>query len=351
MKKLALIGCGGIGTYHLGHLLQFTDIVELAGFCDLIPERAQSFAEKTGGKAYTDYKVMYDDIKPDIVFICVPPYCHGEIEYETIRRGIHFFCEKPVALDLSLAKDIRDRVKKAGIITATGFQCRYSNLVEPTNEFIKKHPTVFIDCVRVGGVPGVDWWRNKDISGGQIVEQTVHQFDLIRYHHGDPVQVMTYGARGYVNEVPNYNTDDVSTTIAKFGDGSIASISTGCYATSGEAFDGKITFSARDSRADLYILGNLNVYGTKDEEADEGGEDTAVIKGDGNLKRSASGALTYSQDGDAGILCDRTFIEGVISGDGSKIRSPYADAVKTLAFVLACNKSMATGKPVDVDYE
>ena len=159
---------------------------------------------------------------------------------------------------------------------------------------------------------------------------------------------MTYGARGYVNEVPNYNTDDVSTSIVKFADGSIASISTGCYATSGEAFDGNITFSARDSRADLYILGKLDVYGTKDDEAGDS-VDTAVIKGDGNLKRGAGGALTYSEEGDAGILCDRTFIEGVISGDGSKIRSPYADAVKTLAFVLACNQSMATGKPVNVD--
>jgi len=31
-KKLAMIGCGGIGGYHLGHFLQFTELVELAGF-------------------------------------------------------------------------------------------------------------------------------------------------------------------------------------------------------------------------------------------------------------------------------------------------------------------------------
>ena len=55
MKKLAMIGCGGIGGYHLGHFLQFKDIVELAGFCDLIPERAESFVEQAGcGKAFTD---------------------------------------------------------------------------------------------------------------------------------------------------------------------------------------------------------------------------------------------------------------------------------------------------------
>ena len=43
MKKCAIIGCGGIGGYHLGHLVQFKDMIELAGFCDLIPEKAEEF--------------------------------------------------------------------------------------------------------------------------------------------------------------------------------------------------------------------------------------------------------------------------------------------------------------------
>ena len=90
MKKLAMIGCGGIGGYHLSHFLEFNDIM-LAGFCDLIIERAEDFVEKAGsGKAFTDYKEMYDEIQPYMVFICIPPTKHGEIEFETIRRGIPF---------------------------------------------------------------------------------------------------------------------------------------------------------------------------------------------------------------------------------------------------------------------
>jgi myo-inositol 2-dehydrogenase/D-chiro-inositol 1-dehydrogenase len=349
MIKVAIIGCGGIGSYHLGHLLQFTDFTKIVGVCDLIESRAEDFAAKTGAKAYTDYKVMYDEVKPDAVFICVPPYCHGEIEYDTIRRGIHFFVEKPIALDLDLAKDIRERAAAARLITAVGFQCRYSTLVEPTNEFIKNHPLCYVDCVRVGGVPGVDWWRNKNISGGQIVEQTIHNYDLVRYHFGDPESVFTYGARGYVNEVPNYNTDDVSVTSIRFKNGGVGSISTGCYATSGESFDGKITFSARDARAELYILGKLSIFGVKPEETVKS-EETAVIEGDGNLARSEGGAIVYKETIDAGIPSDRTFLKAVESGDPSAIRASYDDAVKTLSFVLACNKSMATGRQVMVDY-
>ena len=108
MKKLAIIGCGGIGRYHLSHFLEFHDI-ELAGFCDVISERAEAFVEKFGsGKAFTDYMEMYDEIKPDMVFICIPPTEHGEIEFETIGRGIPFFVEKPIALKLS-SSGIRPR--------------------------------------------------------------------------------------------------------------------------------------------------------------------------------------------------------------------------------------------------
>ena len=351
MKKLAIIGCGGIGSYHLGHFLGFKDIVELAGFCDLIPERAQFFVEKAGcGKAFTNYVEMYDEIQPDMVFICVPPYCHGEIEFETIKRGIHFFVEKPLALDLNLAREIRDAAEAKGLITASGFQCRYSNLVEPNVEFCKNNEIVFIDCTRIGGVPGVFWWRDKDLSGGQAVEQTIHQFDIIRYVFGEPEEVCSYATRGFVKEWDNYNTDDCSVTIVKFKNGTIGTISTGDYATSGNSFDSKIIFSGRDKRAELKILGTFEVFGEAPAAPKEG-EGGFVIKGDGALGAASKDTTLYRQDGDAGILCDRTFIEAVISGDGSKIRSSYRDAFKSVSFTMACNESMATGKPVKVELE
>ncbi|NLC44448.1 MAG: Gfo/Idh/MocA family oxidoreductase [Clostridiales bacterium] len=351
MKKLAMIGCGGIGGYHLSHFLEFNDI-KLAGFCDLILERAEGFVEKAGsGKAFTDYKEMYDEIQPDMVFICIPPTQHGEIEFETIRRGIPFFVEKPVALDLDLARKIRDEAKKAGLITASGFQCRYSNLVEPNVKFIKDKEIVFVDCTRMGGVPMVDWWRNKDTSGGQIVEQTIHQFDIIRYVFDEPEMVFTMGTRGFVNEIEDYNTDDLSTTVVRFRNGALAAISTGCYATSGDSFESKIVFSARDSRAELRILSDLKLFGYEDENevtADEESEGF-VVKGDGGMGASNVEGIVYKQDGDAGILCDRTFIDAVITGDASKIRSPYEDAIRSLEFTLACNKSMETGLPVKIE--
>ncbi len=347
MKKLAVIGCGGIGAYHLEHFLEYKDI-ELAGFCDLIPERAQSFVEKAGGgRAFTDFREMYDAVNPDMVFICVPPYCHGDIEFETIRRGIPMFIEKPVALDMELAYRIRDEIQRTRLITAVGLQCRYAKIVDDTRDFVNRHRVTFVDCVRMGGVPEVEWWRDKKRSGGQIVEQTIHNIDMVRYMMGEPVEVFTLAARGFVTDHVNYDTDDVSTTSVRFESGALGSLSTGCYARSGEAFDSKITFSAKDCRLDHYILSKVNIYGVKSG-ADAGSG--LVVKGDGTMQ-AGGGAVTIKEDGAyGGIRCDRTFVDAVLSGDPSQIRSPYADAVRTMEFVMACNKSIETGLPVRVEH-
>lgn len=346
MKKVAMIGCGNIGGYHLSHFKKWTD-VEIVGFCDLIKERAESFANELGrgSRAFTDYKVMYDEVKPDMVFICIPPYCHGEVEFETIRRGIHMFVEKPVALDMKLARTIRDEIAKAGLITAVGFQCRYSNIVDDTKAFVERNQVSFVNCFRMGGIPDAPWWKVKSLSGGQIVEQTVHNFDMIRYIMGEPVQVYTMGTRGFVQGVEDYDTDDLTTTTIRFANGALGTVSTGCYATGGQCCDNTITFSAKDARLNHYIIDKVQIYGEAPVEKSVASE---VVKGDGKMSAEGGQAITVKDNGEAGDLCDRTFVEAVMSGDASKIRSPYADAVKTLEFVLACNQSMEENRPIDI---
>ncbi len=346
--KVAIIGCGGIGEYHLSHLIDFDD-VELVGFCDLIPERAQAFVERTkSGQAFTDYKHMYDATNPEAVFICVPPYAHGEIEFETINRKIPFFVEKPVTLDMELAKQINKEIKKTGLVTAVGFQCRYADFVEKNREFTRENEIIYILCTRIGSMPGVPWWREKSLSGGQIVEQTVHQYDMIRYVYGEPETVFTFGARGFIKDVENYDTDDLSTTVVKFKDGALATIATGCYASDGNAFESNMVFGAKDTRAEHKLLNKLEIYGEAGVIKAEKSEGF-VIANDGGLKSSGGPDAVYYEKGDAGVRCDRRFLDAVIARNPKMVLSDYDDAVRTLAFVLACNISIDSGKPINID--
>lgn len=347
MKKLAMIGCGGIGRYHLGHFVNFKDI-ELAGFCDLILERAENFVKIAGsGKAYSDFVKMYDEVEPDMVFICIPPSCHGYVEFETIRRGIPFFVEKPLSLDMELANAINAEVQKKELITAVGFQCRYDNINDSAFEYIKSHPIVTVAASRVGGIPEVPWWRIKAQSGGQLVEQTIHQMDILRYFLGEPDSVYSVASRGFVTQeqCPGYCTDDLSTTLITFKSGVTATMMTGCYSRNGASWDSKMTFGSVDSRMDYVLCSNVRFFGI--DENDKAAEVAGTIKGDGTQRRNDNEVgINVRSSVDFGTICDRTFIDAVLTGDPSKIRSPYSDALKSVAFTLACNRSMSTGEVV-----
>ena len=63
------------------------------------------------------------------------------------------------------------------------------------------------------------------------------------------------------------------------------------------------------------------------------------------LEKATEVGVTRKSGVDFGTRCDRTFIDAVLTGDASKIRSPYSDACRSTAFTLACNRSMETGLP------
>lgn len=344
--KVCIIGCGNIGTYHLGHFLKMDD-VQVVGVCDLIKERRDAFAEKAGCPAFGSYLDMYDAVNPDCVFICIPPYAHGEIEFETIRRNIPMFVEKPVGLDPKTFLAIRDAIDEKGLITASGLQLRYENNMDVLKEFAAKYPIVEANLMRVGGFVSTPWFKTRILGGGQLVEQTVHQVDMMRNIMGvEPVEVFSFGRKQYLNDVPGCDIEDASVSVVRFENGAIATITTGLYAEKAEAADNKLTFGALDARADYYMFDKVVVYGEMEETREEGMAE--VVSGDGRMASKATGKV-YKYEGDAGMLCDHTFIEAVQTGDGSKIRSPYRDAVKSVLFTLACNESMDTGKAVKVN--
>lgn len=326
--KIAFIGCGGIAGWHLSHLL-LQDDVEYVGFCDIIPERAENFVKRTGGtaKAYTDYKVMLDEIKPDAVYVCVPPHVHGEIEFTLIDKNIPFLVEKPMALDIGLAEKISKAIDEKGLITAVGFQDRYLGIIEKVKEYIKNKKIGLVTGAWVGGIPGVWWWRKMETSGGQIVEQNIHLFDMARYLFGEPVSIYASAGKGIVDPeaagVPGYDVDDYSSAVITFESGVIVTLFTGCYIVEGGGMQCGLNIYCPDATIEYGLRSYVKIH-------------------------DKNGDQLYKNEGDHGIIEDRTFLDAIKTGDPSAIRSPYRDALKSLRLVLAANESIATGKRVEL---
>jgi len=351
MKKtrIALIGCGNIGRFHLEHFKQMPE-VELVGVCDLIIEKAEVFAKEMNCPAFKDYKEMLDAVSPEAVFIGIPPYCHGEIEFTLIERKIHMFVQKPVGLDRKLILDINDKIRESGIITASGLQLRYETTVPVLKDFASRHKIVSSSFVRIGRVPQIEWWRERSKSGGQLVEQAIHQVDMMRYVLDDEAEeVFSFGSHDIIKDMPGFDVEDMSVSAIRFKKGTLATFTVGCYATGNEPSENKMIFGATDARADYFMLERLKVYGDK-VEAQAENDSAEVVKGDGRIISSGN-ATIYQPSGDCGLVCDKTFIKAIQTGDPGIIKSPYEDAIKSVFLTLACNESMVTGKPVKVDLD
>ena len=156
-------------------------------------------------------------------------------------------------------------------------------------------------------------------SGGQMVEQTTHIFDLARYICGDVQEVYAAYATRVMGAVPEFNICDVGTATLKFKSGVVGTISNTCVLS--VPYTVGLHVIAKDLVMELH--GDLKVV--------EPGH-TEVFSGGVNPMLEENVA----------------FINAIKTGDRSLIRSDYADAVKTLATTLACNESAETGKPVAV---
>ncbi len=298
--------------------LQTFDDIAFTAMCDVSEERAKQRAEEYDGNVYTDFREMYDTEKLDAVYICTPPFAHGEQERIACEKGVPMFIEKPIAVELEQAIIINEDVRRSGVITSIGYQWRYGGNAQHAKLLLGKEPQVLGALgYWMGGLPGVPWWRARAESGGQHVEQTTHIFDLARYLLGDAKAVHGVATRGSMAGVPDYDIDDLSMVNIEFNNGTIANI-VSCCAMEGW---GRVQLEVF-CRGLVVTVGGPNTINKKGEEEplpQTGGQD-----------------------------CDRVFINAVKTGDSSKILSPYSDALKTFRIMMAASTSFETGKAVDL---
>ena len=331
MEKIraAFVGTGGRSWTHIERLKDFED-VELVGFMDLIPERARDKQARAGqgkafcGKAsaYDNYIEMLEDSKPHVLYVCVSPGEHGAIEREAIARGIHLFVEKPMALSMEMARELNQLAKEKNLVTCIGFQDRYLDIVAQAREWMEGRKVGLVDGAWVGGLPGPPWYPKYETCGGQLLEQSIHIFDMLRFLFGEPATVFCAGGRGII-QMEGYDLHDFSSAVITMENGIVATIFNGCYLGAGSPG---------------YING-MNIHCA----------DRTIrykLRDKVTLETRTENITYWKRAADWQTTMNRIFIDAVRTGDASLIRSPYEDALKTLRLCLACNESMETGKAV-----
>ena len=229
MKALrtAILGCGKIARRH-AEVLASLEEVRLVGFCDQAIENALSFNELFGpAKVFTEHEQMFCDLNLDLVYICLPPYAHTNEVKLACQHGVHFLIEKPIALSMDLAHQMTEDVYASGVKCQVGFMYRHGEAVKWLKETMRNSLTSgagFMSARYSSNSLHRVWWRDKNKSGGQLVEQVIHLLDMARFLMGDPCQVYSVQRNLFHTEIKDYTGEDTSVTTVNFDSGSIAVI-------------------------------------------------------------------------------------------------------------------------------
>lgn len=217
MKRAAIIGFGTIAPIHLA-AIEANPEITLCAICDIDPEKQSKIPGNI--PFYTDYQQLLEQEHPDCVHICLPHWLHVPVSMYFAERGVHVFCEKPVALTADQARAFAD-FEAAHPAVHMGI-CLQNRLNE-TTETLK----ALLDSGEYGKIIGcrgfVPWhrprsyyeeapWRGvlETAGGGSMINQSVHTLDLLYYLCGDIAAL-----HGTVSQLADYGIEVEDTVTAR----------------------------------------------------------------------------------------------------------------------------------------
>ncbi|MDF3015422.1 MAG: hypothetical protein K0R44_647 [Thermomicrobiales bacterium] len=316
--RIGFVGTGFIADRHLTVLLGFEDARVVAA-ADPQEDRTCSFAGRCGATAYADLEEMLERESLDALYICVPPFAHGAAETAAVARGLPFFVEKPLAVDLPTAEQIARQVEERELTTAVGYHWRYLDIVERAQKLLRERPARLALGYWLDSTPPPPWWTTAAQSGGQLVEQTTHIFDLTRLLVGEVTAVYAAAGRLERPAYPGADIDDASAVTLQFESGAVGTVASTCLLN-------------WPHRIGLHLFA----------------EGLAVELSEFELMVDVGqGRPVQRAEGDPFAREDRDFIDAV-QGKPDRIRVPYAEALRTHRVAVTAARSAREGRPLTV---
>jgi len=231
MIKVGFIGLGWWGKQLLDYF-RSTEDVKVKSLWDRNPDRVNEI-ELKGENFYTDMEEMYRKEKLDAVVISTSPMVHLLHTKLAAERGIHVFCEKPMATSLEDCDEMIEVTKKNNVKLLIAFKHRFSKAFYhmKQNMSLFGKPLWAVYTYPLWKVDDPGWKFHKDGTRGIVIENVVHAIDGLIYLMGDVERVYAEG-NSVVFKRPPFS-DSVTFTL-RFRSGAIAAIGGGC--TSEERF-------------------------------------------------------------------------------------------------------------------
>lgn len=334
--NFALIGCGHIATKHAEAIAAIKE-ARLLAVCDTHPGRTAPFREQYGAREYGDYLQLLHDPGIDAVSICTPSGLHAQMAVDAARAGKHVVVEKPLALNLADADWIITECRQAKVKLAVVHPNRFKPAVQALKKALDEgrfgtltHGSATVRWNRNQAYFDRDTWRGtKDMDGGVLINQAIHNIDLLQWMLGPVAGVFAYTA----TRLRKIETEDLGVAVLKFSSGVLGVIEAAATLYPANLEETLAVFgetgTAVISGVAASALNTWRVAGYTEDEAE-------------SFKQAVNSAP--AKPGHQVILEDMA--EAVITGKEPLVNG--AEGRKALEIILAIYRSAATGTPISL---
>ncbi len=265
--RLGLVGLGNIGKFHAGYLLdKKISRGELTAVADSNASNIEPFRAR-GVKAFATSEEMIRSGEIDALIVATPHFLHTTIGIDALKNGLHAMIEKPVSAQKADAERLFAVAREHPRLVFAGmFQLR----VEPRYQKIKK----LIEGGELGQIVRINWiitdwfrteayyasggWRAtwKGEGGGVLLNQCLHQLDVLQWLCGMPASVRGFCQLGRFHDI---EVEDNVTCVMEWANGA-----TGVFVSSTGEAPGTNRFEIVGTRGKVVLENNKLTFTRND---------------------------------------------------------------------------------------
>ena len=222
--RVGLVGAGGIAQ---SYVQVFDDVpnARITAVADVRGFAASAIAEEVRGTSYPSHRALLEDADVDAVLVCTPPSTHPEIVLQSIERGLHVMCEKPLAIDVANASAMVEAADEAGVVFTMAAKFRFVEDVIRARQIVDSGILGELIVVENSFASRVDMSRrwNSDptiAGGGVLIDNGTHSVDIVRSFLGPISDVMAVEGK----RLQRLDVEDTASMLVRTPDGALGTI-------------------------------------------------------------------------------------------------------------------------------
>lgn len=226
-KNTVVIGYGGMGGWHVDHLLK-SDVCNLLGIYDIKEERRE-LARSRGIYAYQSLEEVLSDERVELCTVAIPNDSHKSVCIACLEAGKNVICEKPVMLSVQDLRDVIAVAERCGRLFSVHQNRRFDVdflAMKKISDSGELGRVLNIES-RIHGSRGIpsDWRGELEHGGGMLYDWGIHLIDqLLQIFTGKVERVYCT-----FDHITNSEVDDGFKLTMYFDDGTEAYCEVGTY--------------------------------------------------------------------------------------------------------------------------